>query len=32
MNANFVSKILKKYNLLFVKLTCMNFKIGVIPN
>ena len=31
-NAKFVSKILEKYNLLFVKLTCMNFKIGVIPN
>ena len=31
-NAKFVSKILAKYNLSFVKLTCMNFKIGVIPN
>ena len=31
-NAKFVSKILEKYNLSFVKLTCMNFKIGVIPN
>ena len=31
-NAMFVSKILAKYNLSFVKLTCMNFKIGVIPN
>ena len=31
-NTKFVSKILEKYNLLFVKLTCMNFKIGVIPN
>ena len=32
MNAMFVSKILAKYNLSFVKLTCVNFKIGVIPN
>ena len=31
-NAKFVSKILEKYNLSFVKLTCMNFKIGVLPN
>ena len=31
-NAKFVSKILAKYNLSFVKLTCVNFKIGVIPN
>ncbi len=30
-NAMFVSKILAKYNLSFVKLTCVNFKIGVIP-
>ena len=30
-NAKFMSKILEKYNLSFVKLTCMNFKIGVIP-
>ena len=31
-NAKFMSKILEKYNLSFVKLTCMNFKIVVIPN
>ena len=31
-NAMFVSKILAKYNLSFVKLTCVDFKIGVIPN
>ena len=31
-NAKFESKILAKYNLSFVKLTCMNFKIVVITN
>ena len=30
-NAKFVSKILEKYNLLFVKLTCMYFKLVVLP-
>ena len=30
-NAKFVSKILEKYNLSFVKLTCMNLKIVVLP-
>ena len=32
MNAKFVSKILEKYNLSFIKLTCMNLKIVVLPN
>ena len=31
-NAKFVSKIKEKFNPLFVKLACMNFKIGIIPN
>ena len=31
-NAKFVYKIIEKYNLSFEKLTCVNFKIGVIPN
>ena len=29
-NAKFVPKILRKYILLFAKLACMNFKIGVV--
>ena len=30
-NAKFVYKILEKYNLSFVKLTCVNLKIVVLP-